>query len=119
MTSQADGRDFDLTRLRSVIGQLAHSGTPSLARAASRMGTSPRSLQRYLAGRRVTYSAVVESVRSEAAQVMLKTTTLPVQEIARQLGYRTPGSFARAFARWTGTTPRAYCRAEDTPAKCC
>ncbi len=116
MPSQADGRDFDLTRLRSVIGQLAISGTPSLARAASQLGTSPRSLQRYLAGRRVTYSELVQSVRSETARAMLKTTPLPVQEIATRLGYRTPGSFARAFARWTGTTPRAYRKAEDTHA---
>jgi AraC-like DNA-binding protein len=115
MRLQADGVDVDLTRLRSVIGQLARSGAPSLARAASQLGTSPRSLQRHLAGRRLTYSELVESVRNEAAQAMLKTTALPVQEIAIRLGYRTPGSFARAFVRWTGTTPRAYRKAGDPP----
>lgn len=118
MTLQADDRDVDLNRLRSVIGQLARSGTPSLALAASRMGKSPRSLQRHLAGCRLTYSELVESVRREAAQAMLKTTALPVQEIAARLGYRTPGSFARAFARWTGTTPRAYRKAGNGHANC-
>jgi AraC-like DNA-binding protein len=110
MASQADGQDIDIARVRSVIGQLTRSGTPSLARAASMMGTSSRSLQRHLAGRRLTYSELVESVRKEAALAMLRTTALPVQEIAARLGYRTPGSFARAFARWTGASPRAYRR---------
>ena len=74
------------------------------------MGTSPRSLQRHLAGRRLTYSGLVDSVRCEAAQAMLTTTAVPVKEVARLLGYRTPGSFARAFTRWTGTPPRAFRR---------
>jgi AraC-like DNA-binding protein len=108
MASPVDDRRLDLTRLRSVIDRLARSGPPSLRLAASGMDVSPRSLQRHLARQKLTYSELVDSVRSEAAQVMLRTTELPVQEIAALLGYRTPSSFARAFARWTGVAPRTY-----------
>lgn len=76
-------RTTDLTCLREVIGELVRSGSPSLARAAATLETSPRSLQRHLAERTLTYSEVVDSVRSEAAQIMLRTSSLPVQENRR------------------------------------
>jgi len=52
----------------------------------------------------------VDEVRLDAARTLLCQTDLPVQDVAALLGYRTPSSFARAFGRWTGRSPRAYRR---------
>jgi AraC-like DNA-binding protein len=40
----------------------------------------------------------------------LKTTRLPIGQVAKELGFRDPSSFSRAFQRWTGMSPRTYRR---------
>ena len=42
------------------------------------------------------------------ARRLLTETDVPVQDIARNLGYSTPGYFSRAFAARTGKPPSAY-----------
>ncbi|MFR3482658.1 MAG: helix-turn-helix domain-containing protein [Clostridia bacterium] len=43
-----------------------------------------------------------------AAQNLLQNTTLPVQEIARQLGYDDAHYFSNVFKAQFGVSPRAY-----------
>lgn len=47
-------------------------------------------------------------LRIRAACRLLETTTLPVGEVARMVGYRSPQAFARAFERQCGCPPRAH-----------
>jgi AraC-like DNA-binding protein len=49
--------------------------------------------------------------RFEVARSLLLRTTLPVIEIAYQVGYESPAGFTNAFRARTGYSPRAY-RAE-------
>lgn len=108
MAAPDNGSDIEALRLRALLGELALSGPLSIGRLARHLGTSPRTLQRRLADRRLNYRALVEEVRLETARTLLCRTDLPVQDIASRLGYRTPSAFARAFGRWTGCSPRAY-----------
>jgi AraC-like DNA-binding protein len=98
----------DPARVRALMAELALSGPLSIERVARHLGTSPRTLQRHLSGRSLTFRTIVDETRLEIARVLLCKTDLRVQEIAARTGYRTPGSFARAFGRWTGRSPRAY-----------
>ncbi|MDF2921342.1 MAG: transcriptional regulator, AraC family [Paenibacillaceae bacterium] len=47
-------------------------------------------------------------VRMEHAKIMLRETSLPIQEIAEKVGYLHQMSFIRAFKKMVGTTPGDY-----------
>lgn len=101
----------DPHKVRSDARELALSGPLSINRVARHLGISPRSLQRELALEHTTFRQIVDTVRLEIARTLLARPDFPIQMIAAKIGYRTPGSFARAFDRWTGQTPRDYRRA--------
>ncbi len=50
--------------------------------------------------------------RIQKAKELLKDTSLPVYEIASQLGYESDQSFVKAFKKIEGVTPRQYQKAE-------
>ncbi|MGY6549048.1 MAG: helix-turn-helix domain-containing protein [Roseinatronobacter sp.] len=59
---------------------------------------------------------LIQERRLFEARIRLRETDLPVQEIARALGFSTPGYFARAFAQQTGQSPSAYRKGRKDPA---
>lgn len=91
-----------------MIAGLALSGPVSLETAATRLGTSPRTLQRRLTERGLSFRALVEQGRFGIAGALLRETDLKVQEIAARLGYSSPGGFSRAFTRWAGCSPSVF-----------
>lgn len=104
--------------LASRIGRdlLAHPGDlPDAARMAERLNMSTRTLRRRLAEQGTSYQAVVDRVRRRIAEDYLRSTSLPVQEIAELLGYTEATNFRRAFLKWTGETPLACRMAHRTP----
>lgn len=103
-----DNNRVNTLRLRALLSELALTGPLSIERAARHIGTSPRTLQRRLADRHLTYRTFVEEVRLETARTLLCRTDLSVKDVASMLGYRTASGFSRAFNRWTGKSPRAY-----------
>ena len=50
----------------------------------------------------------VERIRIEAARDWLATTRLSIAQIARDVGFRSPDAFRRAFERLTGVNPTDY-----------
>jgi AraC family transcriptional regulator len=46
----------------------------------------------------------------DTARRLLRTTEMPVADVALACGYRRPAAFAAAFLRHAGTTPRAFRR---------
>ena len=86
------------------------NGYPAIERVAEHIGSSVRTLQRRLSEAGVTHTALVEHARRDMALKKLKTTRLPIGQVAKELGFRDPSSFSRAFQRWTGMSPRTYRR---------
>ncbi len=103
-------KSLSVPLLKAVIADLTTRGHPTIDQAADRLGTSIRSLQRHLAQQGLSYSDLVDGVRYQAAQNMLRESAHSIAEVAAALGYRDTSSFSRAFARWSGTGPRAYRR---------
>jgi len=63
---------------------------------------------------------LLDQVRYDEAVRYLASSWLAVSEIGARLGFDAPGSFHRAFSRWTGLTPltfRQRFRNEPTPAR--
>ena len=81
----------------------------SLKDAASEVCLSPKYLSRLFMERTGTgFNAYRLKVKIEMAQELLKTTALPVHEVADKLGYKNTESFVRIFKKMTGSTPTAY-----------
>lgn len=94
--------------LREVLSGYHCGGRLTAKQAAELANMSLRSFQRKLASSGVVYSELVDETRSELAVEMLKDEESSLAEIAKTLGYSTSSNFARAFERWTGTTPALY-----------
>jgi len=99
-----DGSFADAVR-RILTSLLPYGRGPDLPATARMMGLHARALQRSLIAERITFRALLNSVRHEAAHDLLETTDAPVKEIARHLGYSSPSNFVRAFHEATGKTP--------------
>lgn len=85
-------------------------GYPSLDQIAHDLRISPGAVQRELSDHNVTYKDAVETTRRSLAEMYLEQRQLPLTEIALLLGYSELSAFSRAFARWTGASPRHYRR---------
>jgi AraC-like DNA-binding protein len=96
--------------VRQVLAEGLYEQDFTLTRLADRLGVSSRTLQRRLNAAGVTHRGLVRGVRQDLATRSLATRVSQGQ-IARTLGYSGPGSFLRAFKRWSGMTPGQHRRA--------
>jgi len=86
----------------------------SLDELARRVASSRRQLQRaYAEIGSTTFREHLTAVRMERAAQMLAQKDLTVREVARQVGYRQPAQFAKAFRRRHGVSPSEYRVARD------
>jgi AraC-like DNA-binding protein len=96
---------FELSVENAIVPFLPH-GKVRLNEIARRLGVSPRSLARRLSIEGLTFSDVLESLRSDLAERYLAEEDLSISQIAWLLGYQEVSALTHAFKRWTGTTPR-------------
>ena len=78
---------------------------PGLDQIARRLGHSSRSLSRHLAAEGCDYRTLVDQIRQQIAEQLIRHSNLPIARIADRLGYADPSNFNRAFRRWTGSSP--------------
>jgi AraC-like DNA-binding protein len=75
---------------------------------ASELGLSRQTLLRRLKSEGTTFEQVADELRNKLALQYLTRQRLPVKRVANDLGYSDATAFARAFKRWTGSSPRTY-----------
>lgn len=95
-------------QVRQAIGSLLHAGDVTLEAVASRLGTTPRTLQRRLAARDLAFKDVVAEVRLARALRYVEDADLSLTDAAFLLGYSELSAFSRAFRRWTGRSARVH-----------
>lgn len=103
-------------RVRTELGRLLQDGAPTLASVARALHLSERTLQRRLSAEGVSFTRLLDDMRSAAAQRQLAEGQPNVPELAFVLGFADTNSFYRAFRRWTGTTPEAFRRGRPSMA---
>ena len=101
--------DFQATVRRLVRKQLLF-GRCSMDAVAATLGMHRRTLDRKLQRQGLHYGDLIDSVKNDVAQQLLRDTQLHVQQIAESLRFSTAANFATAFRRWTGMTPSEYRR---------
>jgi AraC-like DNA-binding protein len=94
-------------RVEELLMPSLHDGGATMAAIASRLGVSRQSLFRKLKAEGTTFEEVLDVLRHKLALRYLNGDGLSVKETAFRLGFSEPGSFSRAFKRWTGTSPVA------------
>jgi AraC-like DNA-binding protein len=82
-------------------------GDTRIGAVARQLAMSARTLQRRLEAEGVSYQALLDDARKEAAGQYVSESTLAISEIAYLLGYSEAASFHRAFKRWYGVTPES------------
>ncbi len=94
-------------RLRAIMPD-ENNRWPTLVEAAERFAMSRRTLIRKLVAEGLTYQALLDEAKGEMACWYLRSTELPLSEIADQLGFLDNSNFSRSFRRWRSTTPLDY-----------
>jgi AraC-like DNA-binding protein len=94
--------------LRQLIVNRLAKETLGLGHLARELNMSSKTLERRLAERGVTFSTLLDDVRSGLAKRYLADTDLRLGQIAYLTGYSEPAALVRAFKRWTGTTPMQF-----------
>lgn len=79
-------------------------------RVAERLGTTTRTLNRYLSSAGLSFSGIRADVRAAQARHYLAQGRLSISDIADRLGYSDQASFSKAFRGWTGMTPGDFRR---------
>lgn len=90
-TVQAEIKQLVLTDFQGQI--------PSLEVIASRMNTTPRTLQRRLAEENLTFRSLLTHIQKDLAKELLKLNG-SVSQVAHLLGYSDPTAFRRAHKKW-------------------
>lgn len=95
-------------RVRQTVWPHLSEGLPTIQQIASEMALSSRSLQRRLREESTSFAEVVDDLRHQKAQLLLRDPNLAVYEVGYLLGYSDPSTFHRAFRRWQGTSPSQF-----------
>jgi len=107
--SIALAREFDyVDSLRALLRAYLPDGYPSAQKMASLMGTSVRTLARRLSESGLTYRALVDEVRFDAAKDVLVDSDARIGDVARSVGFDDPTHFSRMFRRIGGLSPREF-----------
>ena len=104
------GEDRLLNKVRETVLQQLPGGLPKIEDVAAVVGMSGRTLQRRLRERQLRYQQVLDEVRRELCQQMLKDSHLELHEVADYLGFNDQSAFQHAFRRWEAMTPGQYRR---------
>lgn len=106
-----DGRLSRVGVAGQVRSRLLHDehSFPSMQTIAGELHLDPRTLRRKLGDEGTSFRELIAGVRRARAEQMLST-DVPIEIIARHLGYAETASFTHAFTRWTGLSPSAFRR---------
>lgn len=93
---------------RSRLHQLIHLGTASKETLAEALHMSGRTLQRRLGDAGTSYRELFDELRLERARILLRDSSLTVQQIAERTGFDEHNSFTRWFRQLTGFAPSEF-----------
>ena len=97
--------DSFVEHARAAITRALVTRRPTLEATARALKASPRTVQRRLAEHGTTHAALVDAVRHELAERLVREGRLSITEITFLLGFEHLSGFRRAYKRWTGHAP--------------
>jgi len=110
------GDDFP-EQVRSLLRTALLTDHASAEQIAALLAMHSRTLHRRMAASGTSFRVLVDEVRFAIARQMLADTDADVTYIAGLLNYADSSAFARAFRRWSGTTPAAWRHGQHRPSR--
>ncbi len=110
LLQRLSGEPSLLTDLKQVLARNLANGRVSLDEAAVALQTSARTLQRRLGEHERSFQSILDEVRLQVAENLLRDPHVSLTQIAFLLGYTEQSTFHNAFRRWTGRSPGSYRR---------
>ncbi|WP_256856452.1 AraC family transcriptional regulator [Variovorax sp. KK3] len=101
------GNDAVGARVREHL-QRTMPAWPDLGATAGAMSMSASTLQRKLAAEGTSFQSLKDELRRDMAIVRLNTSSVPLAQLAYDLGFADSPAFQRAFKGWTGSAAGAY-----------
>jgi AraC-like DNA-binding protein len=108
LLASADDDDDIVGRVRRQLRTMVTAPRCSIEAASEHLGLHVRTMKRHLAAAGTTFLELREEARYDTACHLLRSTRMPVGEVASILGYTECSSFTRAFGRWAGMGPAAW-----------
>jgi len=100
-------------QVRAILRTGLLTGQGSAEHVAKLLSLHSRTLHRRLAASGTNFRALVDECRYEIARQMLHDSDSDIGRIAYVLDYADTSAFARAFRRWSGTTPSDWRSRDD------
>jgi len=94
--------------VRRLIVERLPRGSANIDAIADELNMGSKTLERRLAERGQSFSALLDATRYNAAKHYLEETDMRIAQVAYMAGYTEPAALVRAFKRWTGTTPMKF-----------
>ncbi|HEX4869367.1 MAG TPA: AraC family transcriptional regulator ligand-binding domain-containing protein, partial [Moraxellaceae bacterium] len=92
----------------AVRGQLAQGRAPTREEIAEELGMSGRTLHRRLQDEGTSFRDILDAIRLQMAQDLLRESGLTVEAVAQRLGFQESQSFIRWFRPLAGMTPGEF-----------
>jgi AraC-like DNA-binding protein len=87
---------------------LATPVLPSIARVAFQYNCNVRTFQRRLASEGFTYREIIEEIKIDLSDMLLRHDRFSIGDISGILGYAEPAAFVRNFKKWRGKSPLQF-----------
>ncbi|MFJ9179311.1 AraC family transcriptional regulator [Streptomyces sp. NPDC102360] len=105
--AQVFGADGLPAEVRGIVKRALPTRRFGIEEVAENLVVHPRTLQRQLAAHGITFQEIVDDVRRDLADRYLRTTRMPLAQLADVLGYSEQSSFSRSCRRWFGCSAQA------------
>lgn len=106
LLAMLEGSKSTRDRVESLLRPMLAGGEVNVEIISRKLGVSRQTLFRKLKAEGVTFERVLDELRHNLALHYLKEKKISVSETAYLVGFSDPGSFSRAFKRWTGSSPK-------------
>ncbi|MDR3416037.1 MAG: AraC family transcriptional regulator ligand-binding domain-containing protein [Nevskia sp.] len=104
-----------IERIRVVFSRRLDLEQCELEEVARELGVPARRLRFDLACAGTNFSELLTDFRYSLARRLLRGSDEPIQHVVYITGFSEPGSFYRAFKRWSGMSPAQYRRQSRSP----
>jgi AraC-like DNA-binding protein len=99
----------DLVReVRRLIIERLPTGSAGIGAIAGQLGMSSKTLERRLAEKGESFSALLDWTRFNAVTHYLRDSDMRLTQVAYLVGFTESAALVRAFKRWTGETPSRF-----------
>ena len=97
-------------RIQRVMRTLLATGCIGQDEVARAFGMNRRTFARRLQEYGTTFRELLDAVRFDASRGLLRSSAVSLEDVANRLGYSDVTAFARAFRRWSGSSPAVWRR---------